>query len=80
MVSFDSDHSGGVGASSFFFLKVSFLFFTSLFQNCWGCWKEFFLATLLIVGLWTCEVLGSLCLWASLGSGAACLGVFVWDV
>lgn len=45
MVSFDSDHSGGDGASSFFSQVSSF------YRSCWGVWKEFFLSTLLIGGV-----------------------------
>lgn len=58
MVSFDSDHSGGDGASPLFF-KVSSCFLPpgSFFWG--GVWEEFFfLATLLISGVvdLPCEV------------------------
>lgn len=56
MVSFDSDHSGGDGASPLF-LHGQFIFPPpgSFFG---GVWEEFFLATLLISGVvdLPCEV------------------------
>lgn len=58
MVSFDSDHSGGDGAS-LFFSQVSFCFLPLVFSfSLGGLGRVFFLATLLISGVvdHPCEV------------------------
>lgn len=57
MVSFDSDHSGGDGASPLFF-KVSLYFLPWFFFFFGGYLGRFFLATLLISGVvdLPCEV------------------------
>lgn len=57
MVSFDSDHSGGDGASPLFFSRSVYVS-SPLVLFLGGVWEEFFLATLLISGVvdLPCEV------------------------